>query len=73
MVKCPKCKEEINYLYYKVTNVDEGIFDLEDWFNSDSNSVETKEQLYFCSNCEELLFYNLNDASDFLKGIEVTA
>ena len=72
-MKCPKCKEDISYLNYETLQRHTGQFELdkqgfEDWDEDDYGGVlyEVIKEQYYCPDCEERIFDNLEDARLFL-------
>ena len=69
MAICPKCGKEVDYLLYSIPQLQCGKYD---GFN---HILDTYEQIidhdiqdeYFCPECEQLLFNNLNKVNKFLK------
>jgi uncharacterized protein YbaR (Trm112 family) len=76
MVKCPKCKKEIDYLNYvesgemvwkfrvlKLKNKIDVNWEQDEFYPDDSSSM------YFeCPKCGETLFYDIEEAKKFLMG-----
>ncbi len=64
---CPKCKEEIEYLFARSTKsyaVSLNDFDHLDWFSEEDN----QNYVYFCPECdEEILFDGEHEVIKFLK------
>lgn len=70
MPKCPKCKVEIEYLYYEARKIqiERGTFDGE--FKDDGGLAgydEEHELDLKCPECDEILFDDECEANEFLK------
>ena len=75
MVKCPKCKKEIDYLNYvesgemvwKFRVLKAGKEFTENW-EQDEFYSDGSGGYFECPECEETLFYNIKEAKKFLMG-----
>jgi predicted RNA-binding Zn-ribbon protein involved in translation (DUF1610 family) len=65
MPKCPKCGEEIDHLINYCKSWEKFYFDGEDYNYIDT--ISTDENEYACPECDETLFYNEEEAIEFLK------
>lgn len=68
MVKCPKCNKEIDYLSYTQKCVAHGVYNGDEYDEYSCDLADDEENLFYCPECEELLFEDEDDASDFLNG-----
>ena len=75
IIICPKCKKEINKLFWEKEQKHNGSLGIDKEGNEefDENYSLEYEQTsckYFCPECDEVLFNDDEKAITFLKGVE---
>jgi hypothetical protein len=71
LLKCPKCKEEIEDLWFEAKVEHSGYFRLDKNENEEwdtENYGDWNDLKFFCNECGELLFINQDEALEFLRG-----
>jgi predicted RNA-binding Zn-ribbon protein involved in translation (DUF1610 family) len=69
MVKCPKCGREINHLGVEFITKYYSTYDKDGNFGEEYEG--DTEVIFYCPECHRTLFFDEDDAYDFLNGEKV--
>jgi hypothetical protein len=70
MAKCPKCNAEIEELGFSAEVRQYGIYRLDNWNDAEWDTTDYGDWdnvIFYCNKCNEALFYDVEDAEQFLK------